>query len=248
MSYPSFKFIFQNAPGLPFTKWYTQFDESLKERDSKFFLFVDRSIANACFVKSVLTHRVFVNVFCSENIIDELPLIEENIKKHCETMLIRGLFSECKVDFNLNNSENLVLRDYSKISLKEILDEKWRFFYGNKAKLFHKLSDYYAHLPFSYLWSFFFSESNAEALVLDEFVRKNLYLFKRFMNLDFNFDNNKKYKIIYLDTMGKKINVSSYMEKIEQNGLLLLKNLDVEGPNMVGWRDLKNKTIGLVKI
>jgi len=38
------------------------------------------------------------------------------------------------------------------------------------------------------------------------------------------------------------------MEKLEQNGLLLLKNLDVEGPNMVGWRDLKNRMIGLVKI
>jgi hypothetical protein len=47
--------------------------------------------------------------------------------------------------------------------------------------------------------------------------------------------------------MSKPVDVSFYMDKIEKNGLLLLKNLDIEGPNMVGWRDLRGRTIGLVK-
>jgi hypothetical protein len=61
-------------------------------------------------------------------------------------------------------------------------------------------------------------------------------------------EDNKKYKIIYLDTMNKKVNINVFMEKLEQNGLLLLKNLDADGPNMVGWRDLRNRMLGIIRI
>ncbi len=248
MSHPSFRFVFQNAPGLTYTKWYTQFDESLKERNSKIFLFADRSIANACFVKSVLSHKTFLNIFCSDNILEEMPLIEENIKKHCESMLLRGMFSECKIDFDSEKYNNLVLRDYSQIKLKDMFDEKWNFYVQNKPRLFYKLSDYYANLPFSYIWSFFFTENDTEALVMDEYVKKNCYIFKRHMKIVESPENNKKYKLIYVDTQGQKVNINSFVEKLEPNGLLLLKNLDVEGPNMVGWRDLKNRMIGIIRI
>lgn len=248
MNHPSFRFVFQNAPGLPFTKWYKQFDESLSDRNSKVFLFVDRSIANSCFVKSILSHKIFLNILCSENIFEELPLIQENIKKHCESMLLRGMFSECKIDFNSEKYKDFVLRDYNQININDMFGEEWYFYSQNKARLFYKLSDYYANLSFGYIWSFFFTESDTEALVADEYVKKNSHVFSRYMKLSYEPENNKKYKIIYLDTMGKRININTFMEKIEQNGLLLLKNLDVEGPNMVGWRDLKNKMIGLVKI
>jgi hypothetical protein len=248
MSHPTFRFLFQNAPGLPFTKWCKQFDESLKDRNAKTFVFADKSIANSCFVKSVLSHKIFLNIFCSENIFEELPLIQENIKKHCESMLLKGMFSECKLDFNSSKYENLVLRDYNQINISDMFGEEWQFYYLNKAKLFYKLSEYYANLPFSYIWSFFFSESNTEALVADEYVKKNVHIFSRHMKLVDKPEDNKKYKIIYLDTMNKKVNINVFMEKLEQNGLLLLKNLDADGPNMVGWRDLRNRMLGIIRI
>jgi hypothetical protein len=102
-------------------------------------------------------------------------------------------------------------------------------------------------MPFSYIWSLFFTESNAEALVMDDFVVKNSHIFGKHMNINYQLEKDKKYKILYLDTMSKPVDVSFYMDKIEKNGLLLLKNLDIEGPNMVGWRDLRGRTIGLVK-
>jgi len=248
MSHPSFRFIFQNAPGLPFTKWYTRFDENLKEKNNKNFLFGDRTIANACFIKSIISHKTFINVFFSNNVLEELHVIEGYIKKHCENMLLRGTFSECKLDFDSDKQKNLVLRDYNQINLNEMFEESWQFYYQNKPKLFYKLSDYYANLPFSYIWSLFFTENNMEALVIDEFVKNNEYLFKKYMNLNYDVNSRKKYKIIYLDAKGQRINITPFMEKLEQNGLILLKNLDIEGPNMVGWRDLKGRMIGVIRV
>jgi hypothetical protein len=247
MNYPDFRFIFQNAPGLHFTKWYQKFDESLKNKNYKNYLFCDHSIANSFFVRSILSHKTFVNIFFSDNVLQELQLIETHIKKHCEHILLKGMFSECKLEFDSDTHKNFVLRDYNRIDLFKMFNESWQFYSQNKPKLFYKLSDYYSFMPFSYIWSLFFTESNAEALVMDDFVVKNSHIFGKHMNINYQLEKDKKYKILYLDTMSKPVDVSFYMDKIEKNGLLLLKNLDIEGPNMVGWRDLRGRTIGLVK-
>jgi hypothetical protein len=244
----TFRFLFQNSSGLPFTKWANKFDIDLADKKCRIFLFCDKSIANGCFVKSVISNRSFINVFFSNNVLEELPTIETFIKRHCESMLLKGMFSECKLDFDSEKHKDLVLRDYEYINLFEIFDDNWRFYTQNKPKLFYKLADYYPNLCFSYLWSLFFTEKNSSALVMDNLVMNNSHLFKKYINIDYQAQKEKKYKIIYYDTNGLKINIVPLMEKLEQNGLLLLKNLDVEGPNMVGWRDLKNRMIGLVKI
>ena len=153
----------------------------------------------------------------------------------------------CKLEFDSDTHKNFVLRDYNRIDLFKMFNESWQFYSQNKPKLFYKLSDYYSFMPFSYIWSLFFTESNAEALVMDDFVVKNSHIFGKHMNINYQLEKDKKYKILYLDTMSKPVDVSFYMDKIEKNGLLLLKNLDIEGPNMVGWRDLRGRTIGLVK-
>jgi hypothetical protein len=82
---------------------------------------------------------------------------------------------------------------------------------------------------------------------MDDFAAKNSHIFSKYMNINYQLEKDKKYKILYLDTMGKRVDISFYMDKIEKNGLLLLKNLDVEGINMVGWRDLRGRTLGLVR-
>jgi hypothetical protein len=248
MSHISFRFIFQNAPGLPFTKWYTKFDESLKEKNCKIFMFCDRSIANGCFINSILRHKSFINIFYSHNVMDELSFIETFIKRNCEAMLLKGMFSECKLDFGSDTHKDLVLRDYEKIKLLEMFNESWSFYSSNKANLFYKISEHYSNLPFSYIWSLFFTENDMEALVVDDFVKNNAHIFGKHMNLNYQMENDKKYKIVYFDTKGQKVNIKPIMDKVEKNGLLLLKNLDVESPSMVGWRDLKNRMIGIIRV
>ena len=115
MSYPTYKFMFQNFPNSTFLKWCVQFEENLKDRNNKNFVFGDTSLSNTFFLKSILANKVFLNVFCSSNMIDEIPLIEENIKKYCEKLLIKGAFSECKLDFCDAKHNDFVLRDYTKI-------------------------------------------------------------------------------------------------------------------------------------
>jgi len=240
--------MFQNFPNSTFLKWCMHFNENLKERNVKNFLFGDNSLSNNFFIKSILSNKVFINIFMSNNMVEEFPLIEDNIKKYCENLLIKGAFSECKIDLFSEKYKDLVLRDFNLINIKDMFDEYWQFYFKNKPNLFYKIPEYYNSLPFSYIWSLFFTEKDAQALVLDELVKKNSYLIGKNINLNFNIIKNVKYKIIYLDAMGKRININDYLKILDQNGLLLLRNLEIEGPNMVGWRDLRGRMMGIIKV
>ena len=140
------------------------------------------------------------------------------------------------------------MRDYTKIKLNEIFDDYWQFYFKNKPNLFYKLPEYYDNLPFSYTWSLFFTENNSQILVLDELVRKNSYLLCKNNNVNFSIKKDQKYKIIYLDAMNRRINVNDYLNILEQNGLLLLRNLEIDAPNIVGWRDLRGRMMGIMKV
>jgi hypothetical protein len=248
MSHPIFRFYFQNFPSLPFTKWFSFFNENLKERNARNFLFADSSISNNCFVKSIISNKVFLNIFTSPSVADEIKLIEDNIKKYCESLLLKGYFSESKIDLFSDKTKDLVLRNYASINLQDFLDESWEFYFKNKPNIFYKLSEYYNYMPFSYIWSFFFADKNAEALALDPYVMKNRFIFERNIKLKYEIEKDKKYKIVYFDTLGKKIDINVLLDKVEQNGLLVLKNLDIDGPNMVGWRDLRGRMIGIMRV
>jgi len=121
------KFIDKNAYGILYNESFEQ--AKAKEKNNKNFLFGDRTIANACFIKSIVSHKTFINVFFSNNVLEELHLIEGYIKKHCENMLLRGTFSECKLDFDSDKQKNLVLRDYNQINLNEMFEDSWQFYY-----------------------------------------------------------------------------------------------------------------------
>jgi hypothetical protein len=246
MSHPSLRFVFQNAPGIPFGKWCSKFESSLEEKNSRIFLFGDRSLANTLFLKFIIQKKCFFNVFCDEELIKNIDYVNDYIKKYCESMLIKGAFSESILKFDIE--DNLVLRNYNKINLKEFLKDDWHFHYTNKAPHYYRLSDQYGNMPFSYIWSFFFTEDETETLVFDDYVSENRHMFHHNMKLVTDLEPEKKYKIIFWDMNKYKLDINKMMSSVKENGLLLVRNGDFETPNMVGWRDVRNRMLGIVRV
>jgi hypothetical protein len=246
MSQPALRFVFQNAPGLPFGKWYSKFDNSLEDKNVKIFLFGDRSLANTCFLKSIIQKRCFFNVFCDEDLIKNIDYVNNYIKKYCESMLVKGAFSESPLKFDTD--ADLVLRNYEKINLKEFFKDEWHFYYTNKSPHYYRLSDQYGNMPFGYIWSFFFTEDETETLVFDDYVLENKHMFQHSMKLTTELEPEKKYKIIFWDMNKYKFDINKIMGAVKENGLLLVRNGDFEVPNMIGWRDVRNRMLGVVKV
>ena len=45
-----------------------------------------------------------------------------------------------------------------------------------------------------------------------------------------------------------KLDINKMMSSVKENGLLLVRNGDFETPNMVGWRDVRNRMLGIVRV
>jgi hypothetical protein len=68
------------------------------------------------------------------------------------------------------------------------------------------------------------------------------------MKLVTDLEPEKKYKIIFWDMNKYKLDINKMMSSVKENGLLLVRNGDFETPNMVGWRDVRNRMLGIVRV
>jgi hypothetical protein len=68
------------------------------------------------------------------------------------------------------------------------------------------------------------------------------------MKLTTELEPEKKYKIIFWDMNKYKFDINKIMGAVKENGLLLVRNGDFEVPNMIGWRDVRNRMLGVVKV
>jgi hypothetical protein len=242
-------FYLQNYPASFIKRWfpYHQSKTNNNSRDLN-VLFALKNISNHFFMRQLIYKNLFINIYQLDSLENPVGEMAKFIEMYCENLLVKGDCSENELYIDFSDRKSYLLREYKEITYNNF-DNNWFNFVTYEHGYYEKLNTLFCDLPYSYVWSTYFSENKDEALVLDDFFIKKYPILSKYMTFTQKMDKEKKYKVVFWDGgTYNKLHFSEVFDRVDDNGICVsTKAVFYVGSSTIGWYDLKTSTTGFIK-